>query len=116
MSTVSGSGLSKWKQCYLCGSWLGAGGPRAASQRGCRDALLTAFAFLLAGSGQGFLGRAYSPGLEHWVQSELLLRMVTLVVGIGFWWGRGGNQEMCLQRLTDSLLCALLEAVSSVKF
>lgn len=76
MSTVSGSGLSKWKQCYLCGSWLGAGGPRAASQRGCRDALLTAFAqqvlapgaFLLAGSGQGFLGRAYSPGLEHWVQ------------------------------------------------
>lgn len=44
MSIVSGFGLSKWKQCYLCGSWLGAGGPRAASLRSCRDALLTAFA------------------------------------------------------------------------
>lgn len=55
-------------------------------------------------------------GLECWVQSELLLRMVILVLGIGFWWGRAGNQEMCLQRLIDSLLCALLEEVRRVKF
>ena len=38
MSIVSGFGLSKRKQCYLWGSWLG-----AASRRGCRDAPLTAF-------------------------------------------------------------------------
>ena len=59
---------------------------------------------------EGMLGRRQGldpGGLGYQVQSELLLRTVILVAGAGARWGRDGNQDTRLQRLTDSLLCAL---------